>query len=129
MVSNAGEKMDIIEGLACFIKNALPAAKRDRFLDFLGKEKNHKKFYSSLDHDFENHINKEKIVTKLTDSELTQAGSLYCSNGVTNNSEIAMIDLYNKAPWEGGWLLINKAGTYGVYRAEGRANDEIHIRL
>jgi hypothetical protein len=40
-----------------------------------------------------------------------------------------MIDLYNKAPWEGGWLLLNKTGEIAIYRAEGVIDGEIYISL
>ena len=121
--------MHITEGLEHFINNALLKSKRDRILGFLVNEKNHKKFYSALDHDFEKCIDTKKIIKKLTESELNQVGNLYCSNGVTDNSETPMVNLYGKAPWEGGWLLINKTGTLGIYRPEGRIDDEIHIKL
>jgi hypothetical protein len=121
--------MHISEGLENFIHNALLKSKRDRILGFLTKEKNHKKFSSALDHDFEKYLDTTKFVSKLSESELEQVGNLYCSNGVTNNSESPMVNLYGKAPWEGGWLLINKMGTLGIYRPEGRVDDEIHIKL
>lgn len=116
-------------GLENFLNHALMKNRRDRILGFLATEKNHKKFSGALDHDFLSFLDATKFVVKLSDSELKQAGDLYCSNGVTNNSEASMVDLYGQAPWEGGWLLINKEGALGVYRAKGRIDDEFHIKL
>ncbi|UCE90335.1 MAG: hypothetical protein JSW10_05845 [Pseudomonadota bacterium] len=95
----------------------------------MNNPKNHKKFSSSLDHDFFGYLDKSKFVPKLSESEMEQEGNLYCSNNVTNNSSDTMSNLYGKAPWEGGWLLINKGGTVGICRPEGKIDDEIFIKL
>lgn len=121
--------MDISEGLESFIKRSVIKSKRDRYLGFLASVKGQIKFAKSLDHDFEKVLDDSKFVQKIERNELEQPGDLFCSNGVTNNTAISMYDLYGKAPWEGGWLLINKEGNLAIYRPEGRIDDELCIRL
>lgn len=121
--------MKISAGLGNFLKNALLKNRCDRILEFLASEKNHKKFSSTLSHDFLGFLDATKFITKLSDSEMNEVGDLYCANGVTSDSEASLVNLYGKAPWEGGWLLVNKKGTLGIYRPEGRIDDEIHIKL
>ena len=121
--------MNNSEGLESFIKRAVIKSKRDRYLGFLASSKGQVKFAKSLDHDFEKVLDESKYVQKLERNELEQAGDLFCSNGVTNNTNTSMYDLYGKAPWEGGWLLINKKGNLAIYRPEGRIDDELCIRL
>ena len=129
MAVRATSTMNISKGLEYFISNALVKNKRDRFKGFLSSDKGHKKFARSLDHDFEKAIDKSTFVTSIDKKEMEQAGNLYCSNGVTNDSDTSMADLYGKAPWEGGWLLLNKEGTFAIYRPEGRIDDQIYIKL
>ena len=121
--------MIITDGLKFFIKHALVKSKRDRYLSLFDNKKGQLKFYKSLDHEFSKALNPSKFVEKITDKEMQQAGSLYCSNGVTSNSETSIEYLYGKAPWEGGWLLINENGTLAIYRPEGMIDDEVHIKL
>jgi hypothetical protein len=121
--------MNISSGLQHFISEALIKSKRERFIGFLSNTKGHLKFAQSLDHDFEKYLNKSKLTFKFSNSELEQAGDLYCSNNVTNESVDSMANLYGKAPWEGGWLLLNKSGTIAIYRPEGRIDGELYIRL
>ncbi|MCU7920531.1 MAG: hypothetical protein KZQ95_19570 [Candidatus Thiodiazotropha sp. (ex Epidulcina cf. delphinae)] len=123
------KNMDISEGLESFIKRSVIKSKRDRYLGFLASVKGQIKFAKSLDHDFEKVLDDSKFVQKIERNELEQPGDLFCSNGVTNNTAISMYDLYGKAPWEGGWLLINKEGNLAIYRPEGRIDDELCIRL
>ena len=121
--------MNISEGLKFFLGTALIKAKRERFLGFLSNSKGHKKLASSLDHDLAKFLDTTLFVKKISEKEMTQLGDLYCSNGVTSNSESSMLDLYGKAPWDGGWLLISKSGKIAIHRPEGRIDDEIHIKL
>jgi len=121
--------MNVPEGLFFFLSSALVKSKRERFLGFLKNGKGQKKFARSLDHDLFKFLDKNLFVTKLSEKVLSQSGNLFCSNGINSNSESSMIDLYGKAPWEGGWLLISKSGKFAIYRPEGRIDDEIHIKL
>ncbi len=121
--------MNISEGLESFIKRAVIKSKRDRYLGFLTSAKGRMKFAKSLDHDFETVLDESKFVQNLERSELDQPGDLFCSNGVTSNTSTSMYDLYGKAPWEGGWLLINKKGNIAIYRPEGRIDEELCVRL
>jgi len=121
--------MNISLGLEYFISEALVKSKRDRFVGFLSSAKGQVKFSKSLDHEFVSYLNKSKFSSKFPQSELEQTGDIYCSNGVTNNSVETMANLYGKAPWEGGWLLLNKSGTIAIYRPEGKIDDELYIKL
>ena len=121
--------MKIGSGLELFLSKALIKAKRERFLSFLGSDKGQIKFAKSLSHDLVKFIDPSKVVSKFSEIELKQEGNLYCSNGVTNDSIDTMINLYGKAPWEGGWLLVNKQGTMAIYRPEGKIDDELYIKL
>jgi hypothetical protein len=121
--------MNISRGLEHFINEALVKNKRDRFVGFLSTTKGHAKFSKSLDHDFVSYLNKSKFTFKFSASVLEQTGDIYCSSGFTNNSEDSMANLYGKAPWEGGWLLLNKSGSIAIYRPEGRIDDELYIKL
>ncbi|MCU7829423.1 MAG: hypothetical protein KZQ85_10190 [Candidatus Thiodiazotropha sp. (ex Myrtea sp. 'scaly one' KF741663)] len=121
--------MNISEGLEPFIKKAVIKSKRERYLGFIVSKKGQIKFARSLDHDFEKVLDDSKFINKIERNELEQLGDLYCSNGVTNDSPSSMYNLYGKAPWEGGWLLVNKAGTLAIYRPEGRIDNEICIKL
>ncbi len=121
--------MNITDGLKYFVSSALVKSKRERFVGFLSNTKGHKKFLGSLDHDLEKLLDSSKIVSDISKIDMEQQGDLYCSNGVANNSDLSMVNLYDKAPWEGGWLLINKQGSLAIYRPEGRIDDEIYIKL
>ena len=121
--------MKISSGLEHFLSEALTKNKRDRFIGFLSSAKGHIKFFKALDHDFVKHLDSTKFVEKIPEVELEQFGDLFCSNCVANDSNDSMTNLYGKAPWEGGWLLLNKHGTIAIYRPEGRIDDEIYIRL
>jgi len=121
--------MNISTGLEHFINQAVVKSKRDRFIGFLSSSKGQTKFSKSLDHELVKYLNKSKFTSKFSQSELEQIGDIYCSNGVTNNSEDTMANLYGKAPWEGGWLLLNKSGSIAIYRPEGRTDDELYIKL
>ncbi len=121
--------MNISKGLEVFIKKAVVKTKRERYLGFLKSTKGQIKFAKSLDHDLEKALDNSKYVSEIGRSELEQNGELFCSNGVTNNTDTSMYNLYGKAPWEGGWLLINKQGTLAIYRPEGRIDDELFIKL
>ena len=121
--------MNISEGLKIFLGNAPAKSKRDRYVGFLSNNKGHIKFSKSLSHDFTSCLDRSLFTTKFTDEVLNQPGDLYCANGVTNDSEASMMELYGKAPWEGGWLLTNKTGKIAIYRAEGKIDDEVYIAL
>ncbi len=121
--------MNITDGLKYFIGSALVKSKRERFIGFLSNAKSHKKFLASLDHDLEKLLDCSKIVFDISMIDMEEQGDLYCSNGVSNDSDSSMENLYDKAPWEGGWLLINKQGSSAIYRPEGRIDDEIYIKL
>lgn len=123
------QNMNISKGLKAFLNKAVVNSKRYRYLDLIKSTKGQRKFAKSLDHDFENALDKSKIVDEIERSELEQNGQLFCSNGVTNNTDTSMYNLYGKAPWEGGWLLINKEGTLAIYRPEGRIDNELYIKL
>ena len=121
--------MNISDGLRLFLSNALINSKRDRYIGFLSNNKGHIKFSKSLSHDFISCLDRSLFTNKFSDEVLNQSGDLYCANGVTNGSEASMMVLYGKAPWEGGWLLINKTGKLAIYRAEGKIDDEVYIAL
>jgi len=121
--------MNISPGLEHFINEAIAKSKRDRFVGFLSNPKGHAKFSKSLDHELVKYLIKSNFTSKFQQSEFEQNGDIYCSNGVTNNSVDTMANLYGKAPWEGGWLLLNKSGTIAIYRPEGRIDDELYIKL
>jgi hypothetical protein len=121
--------MKINSSLENFINKALIKSKRERLVGFLSSAKGHVKFCKALSHDLEKYLDQAKFVSKFSESELEQPGDLYCSNGVTNDNEDLMVNLYGKAPWEGGWLLLNKLGTIAIYRPEGRIDDELYIKL
>ena len=116
-------------GLEHFLSEALIKNKRERFIGFLANPKGRVKFAKSLDHEFEKFLNPTKLTSKFSVPELEQTGDLYCSNGVTNDNDDSMVNLYGKAPWEGGWLLLNKLGTIAIYRPEGKIDDELYIKL
>ena len=121
--------MDITDGLKFFINSALVNSKRERFIGFLSNTKSHKKFLVSLDHDLEKFLDGSKVVSNISKIDMEQQGDIYCSNGEANNTNSSMVTLYDEAPWEGGWLLINKQGSSTIYRPEGRVDDEIYIKL
>ena len=121
--------MKISSGLEHFLREALIKNKRDRFLGFLSSTKGQMKFSKTLDHDFEKHLDSTKFVSNIPERELEQSGDLFSSNGVTNESNDSMANLYGKAPWEGGWLLLNKLGTVAIYRPEGKIDNELYIKL
>lgn len=121
--------MNISSGLEHFVSKALTKSKRERFIGFLSNAKGHAKFSKALDHDFEKSLDPVKFASKFSSKELEQAGDLYCSNGVTNNNDDSMVNLYGKAPCQGDWMLLNKPGTIAIYRPEGRIDGELYIRL
>jgi len=121
--------MNISIGLERFISEAIVNSKRNRYVGFLSSSKGQKNFLKSLDHEFMKCLNESKFSSKFSQLELEQSGDLYCSNGVTNSSEDTMSNLYGKAPWEGGWLLLNKPGTIAIHRPEGKVDDELYIKL
>lgn len=121
--------MTISESLRVFLANALAKSKRDRYIRFLSNNKGRLKFSKSLNHDFISCLNRDFFTNKFSGEVLSQSGFLYCANGDANDSEASMQELYGKAPWEGGWLLISKTGKIAIYRAEGKIDDEVYIAL
>ena len=88
-----------------------------------------KKFLASLSHDFVRALDRTYVVERVDDDALDQLGELYRSDGTTSTGAMSMRQLYDEAPWEGGWLLIGATGTIGVHRPEGWIDDEVWMRV
>lgn len=108
---------------------AVVSNKQQRILGFLNTPKGRTKFAKSLSHDLVKVLDKSKISSKPSESDLSQDGYLYCSNGVSSSTCDKLSNLYGKAPWEGGWLIVSKDGNLAIYRPEGRIDDELCIKL
>tara|TARA_R110002124_G_scaffold217594_2_gene383213 strand:+ start:271 stop:636 length:366 start_codon:yes stop_codon:yes gene_type:complete len=119
----------ISDGLRKFIGNAILKPKRDRVLGFLSNSKNHVKFARTLDHEFYKLLDKSYFRNSIDINSSNELGFLYCSNGISSEKETSISELYGKAPWEGGWLIVNLSGNFAIYRPEGKIDDEVFIEL
>ncbi len=121
--------MIISNGLQKFVNRAIMKSKRERFLGFLSKSKNHAKFAKALDHELIAIMDKSLFREPIDINASKEVGYLYCSNGVSSDRETPIAELYGKAPWEGGWLIVNSTGNFAIYRPEGKIDDEVFIEL
>jgi hypothetical protein len=112
-----------------FLNGAVQKQRRERYIGLLSNTKRHSKFLASLDHDLERDINTGKVVEKLSDPEWTSPCVVYSSQGVFGKYDESIKLAYESAPWEGGWLIISETGAFGVYRPEGKMDDELYIKL
>lgn len=117
------------ETLTKFIKAIVTKQKRDRYAGFLANEKGRRKFLASLDHDLERNIEPKVLVESLSEMQWRSPAVLFSSTGAMNTEFSSLRHAHEEAPWEGGWLAIDAAGTYGIYRPEGRTDDEMFIKL
>lgn len=119
--------MKFIYGLHQFIDKAIVNSKRNRVLGFTSSPKKFHKFANLLNHEFLNILDHTKFIPPFDINASKQSGFLICSNGVFNECEKGFSELYGKAPWEGGWLIINSSGNYAIYRPEGKIDNEVYI--
>ena len=117
------------ETLTKFMRSIVTKQKRDRYAGYIVSEKGRKKFLASLDHDLEKDIEPKVIVQSLSDIQWNSPAVLFSSAGAINAEFSSLRYAYDEAPWEGGWLAISASGTYGVYRPEGKTDNEVFIKL
>ena len=115
--------------LSTFLKGVLSKQKKERYLGFISNKKGQVKFLHDLDHSIEESIIESHKVAELTQQEWKESGYLFTSSGEFGKPVENLKTAYDSAPWEGGWLLINNSGSFGVLRPEGRIDDEIYIKL
>ncbi len=121
--------MESTEYLAKFIREAVIKTKRERYVGYLANKKGKAKFLATLDHDLERDIVTSKAVKELSEDEWSSSAVFFSSQGAYEVQSDTIKQAYDNAPWEGGWLILNEAGNYGVYRPEGRMDDELYIKL
>ena len=112
-----------------FIKGAFAKQKQERYLGFIMNPKGQVKFLKELDHTIEKVIDTTKVKPSITESEWNECGYLFSSNGVFGESVENIKAAYEEAPWDGGWLMIDRAGKFGIFRPEWKMDDEISIKL
>ena len=117
------------EALANFLQAIVQKHRRDRYAGYLGTEKGRRKLLAALDHDLERDIETKKIAKSLSEKEWTQPALLLSSSGIFGQEYSSVRGACNEAPWEGGWLVVGGAGKFGVYRPEGKSDDEVVIKL
>ena len=117
------------EAISKFIKGSLAKQKHERYLGLISSQKGRIKFLKELDHSIDKVMDTAKFKESLTESEWNEIGYLYSSNGVFGKCVENIQVAYEGASWDGGWLIINEAGTAGILRPEGRMDDELYIRL
>ena len=117
------------EALCIFLQGAMSKQERDRYLELISSKKGQEKFLRDLDHSIESHIFESCKVEELTQQQWNQAGYLFTSRGVFGQPVEMLRTTYESAPWDGGWLLIGQSGIFGIFRPEGRIDDEIYIEF
>ncbi len=123
------QNMESTEHLAKFIREAVCKPKRERYAGYLANKKGKLKFLAALDHDLEKDIKLSKSVKELSENDWSRSGVFYSSRGAYAIHSETIKQAYENAPWEGGWLILSKTGKYGIYRPEGRMDDELYIKL
>ena len=121
--------MNNVEALSNFIKGAVSKQKIARYLGFIGSPKGQVKFLKELDHSLEKVLTENKIKNNITEKEWSESGYLFSSNGVFGESVQNIKAAYEASQWDGGWLLIDSSGKFGILRSEGKMDDELYIRL
>ena len=121
--------MNEIDALSKLLKGTLTKSKKERYLGFISSKKGRNKFLHELDHSIEKYFIDSKKILKLTDTEWNESGFLFTSSGEFGLSVKNLKAAYEKTPWDGGWLLVNNSGSFGVLRPEGRMDDEFYIKL
>lgn len=117
------------EVLANFFQAIVQKHRRDRYAGYFGSEKGRRKLLAALDHDLERDIEPKKIARFLSEKEWSQPGLLLSSSGIFGREYSSVRGAYDEAPWEGGWLVVGSTGKLGVYRPEGKSDDEVVIKL
>jgi len=112
-----------------FIKGAVQKHKQERYIGFLSSKKRQLKLLASLDHDLARDLNSNKEVDGLSESEWKSPCVLYSNQGAFGKLHVSIKRVYEELPWEGGWLIISECGEFGVYRPEGRIDDELFIKI
>ncbi len=115
--------------LVKFVREAVIKRKRERYVGYLVNKKGQTKFLAALDHDLLRDIDDSKAVNELSEKEWLMHGYFYSSQGAYDIPNKTITEAYEKAPWEGGWLILSESGGLGVYRPEGRIDGEIYIKL
>lgn len=121
--------MTDINALSVFLKGALVKEKQDRYLGFISSKKGREKFLRDLDHAIEGYIVASRKVSELKQQQWNENGYLFTSRGIFGEPVENLKAAYESASWDGGWLLVSHSGTIGVFRPEGRIDDEMYIEL
>lgn len=121
--------MNSTEAISNFIKGAVAKQKHERYLGFICSLKGQVKFLRELDHSIEKIMVKEKIKASISENEWSESGYLYSSNGVFGEEVENIKAAYEGAPWNGGWLIIDRNGKFGILRPEGKMDDELYVRI
>ena len=115
--------------LARFLRGCVTKRKRERYAGLVSQKKGQKKFLSALDHDLERDIDQARVVDRFSDIDWTRSAIFYSSRGSYGIPAATVRQAYDNAPWDGGWLIVSASGICGVYRPEGRMDDEMFIKL
>ena len=121
--------MESNTNLARFLKGCVAKHEQDRYSALVSKKKGQKKFLSALDHDLERDIDQTKVIDRFPETEWMKNCTFYSSQGSYGIPVATIRQAYDNAPWDGGWLIVSASGMCGVYRPEGRIDDEKYIKL
>ena len=115
--------------LGKFLRGCVAKQKRERYAALVNSKKGRKKFLSALDHDLERDIDQTKVIRRIPESEWPKSCTFYSSQGSFGILVASIQQAYENAPWYGGWLIVSASGMCGVYRPEGRIDNESYIKL
>lgn len=121
--------MNAVESVSLFIQRLVAKEKRDRYVEFVSKEKNREKFLRTLDHALVSEIYTSKAVKSIDEKKWNESGFLYSSDGTFGLELSSLREGYDKASPYGGWLLINQSGDVAIFRPEGKIDDELYFKL
>ena len=117
------------EALKNFISRIVQKHRRERYVGYLNSKKGIKKLLAALDHDLENDFELRVVAKSLSKAEWESSAIILTSAGKFKEEYQSVREAYDKAPWEGGWVIISESALYGIYRPEGRIDNEVFIKL
>lgn len=118
-----------LESLSKFLKGIVQKHKRDRYANYLSSEKGKRRLLTALAHELERDLEAKRVTSSFSECEWAKPALLMSSLGAFGQGYSSLRAAYDDAPWEGGWLLVSAAGTYGIYRPEGRSDNEVLVKL
>lgn len=120
-------QMKAEETLRIFLSKALKERWRERYLSLIKTEKGQGKFLTTLSHDFEDKLETRKL-TKIFPEEIWALPAyLFMRNETWGKEKDSVKKAFDSSG--DGILIIDKTGSYGIYRPEDSIDNIKYVKL